>query len=260
MSGSLAAYQSMSYQSTIYQAWLPPDPIPQPLQQWIDIGAIIVNPASRYIGWFEVVYNTWQVPDPLPILPKYVVQSAGATTSVYKDKGLWQNVVLSSWVPPDPLPTLPIQYNKLFTPSGNSAYIKPVGGNSVTPPHNVSAFGAIPVYVVPNTATGGVTPLAGVNTYIAVGGTAVVVAIGPCNGGLIVNPTTAGGQGIMTAENLNLSMSGPPISGDASAFGATFLLSSTLGSNSFTIPPLAPGVMLWANATTSGHRFTAIIW
>ena len=52
-------------------------------------------------------------------------------------------------------------------------------------------------------------------------------------------------------------MVGTPGSTDATANGTTIVLAA---GTSFTLPALATGVTVKANAATSGHKFTAIDW
>jgi len=119
--------------------------------------------------------------------------------------------------------------------------------------------GAIPVYIVGDSA-GGVTPRAGSASAIAVGGTAVVLIAGPCAGGYVTNPPTAASQGIAAtdiAENVYVDPVASPGSTDATGNGTTALLQP---GQTFTVPALAPGTMLRANAATSGHKLTVVVW
>lgn len=258
MSGNFADFQAAVMP---IQNWWTQDSVPmsQPLQQWLEIAAGATTRSYSLEYYFTNIYPTWAVPDPQPYIPRFVPQGAGATTSVFKDKGTWFNTVLTSWIPPDPLPTIPIQFGKRFTKSAPPSPV-PTSGGLVTPPHNVNTFGAIPVYVVPNTPSGSVVASSGVASAITQGGSPVAIVIGPCNGGLVINPTTTAGQGINSTENVNLDFVNPPLSGDGAASGTTFLLSSAAGGNTFNIPALGAGVTLWANAATSGHRLTVIVW
>lgn len=123
--------------------------------------------------------------------------------------------------------------------------------------HNPEA--AIPVYVTgpPVPGAGGFTPAAGASSTIAVGGTAVTIAEGPINGGWITNPPDLVAQAIAAAENLYVDMVAVPGSTDATANGTTTLL---VPGQSYSIPPLADGVLVRANAATSGHRLTVVVW
>lgn len=128
--------------------------------------------------------------------------------------------------------------------------------------------GAIPVRLVSSngsafynatggTPVGGITPAAGSAVAVATGGTAVTVVTGPCTGGYITNPTTATSQGVGAAENMYIDMVATPGSTDAAANGTTV---SIAPGQSFTIPALGTGVLLKANAATTGHKFTAVVW
>jgi hypothetical protein len=163
-----------------------------------------------------------------------------------------------AWQPPDPLPTLPVQQGHRFVAGRPYAPPRPpTPGHAANPPGNVSAFGAIPVYIVPPNAAGAILPAAGLSNEIAQGGTAVVLVSGPCNGGWIVNPTTSAAQGIMTAENCYIDLVNPPGSTDSSANGTTVLL---VPGQNFTIPAIGAGVVIWVNAATSGHKFSVTVW
>lgn len=100
-------------------------------------------------------------------------------------------------------------------------------------------------------------PKAGAADMITIGGQAVVLVTGPCNGGYITNPPTATSQGIGTAENAYIDPVAAPGSTDAAGNGTTTILYP--GQN-FTVPPLAIGVEIWANAATSGHQFTVVTY
>lgn len=116
---------------------------------------------------------------------------------------------------------------------------------------------AIPVWIAPGDAGEGYTPVVAPVTTITTGGTAVTVLTGPISGGTISNPLTAAGQGIGAAENLYISFVGTPGSTDATAVGGTLTL---VPGASYSLPALATGVTLKANAATSAHRFTAFSW
>jgi hypothetical protein len=170
--------------------------------------------------------------------------------SLYQTFGL-------AWQPPDPQPTLPVQQGHRFV--AGTPYApprRPTPGNAATPPQNISAFGATPVYIVPNNAAGAVMPAAGVASEIAQGGAAVVLVDGPVSGGWIINPPTAAAQGIMTAENCYIDLVNPPGSTDATAYGTTVVL---VPGQNFTIPAIGAGVVIWA-AATSGHKFSVTVW
>jgi hypothetical protein len=117
--------------------------------------------------------------------------------------------------------------------------------------------GAIPVWIAPGDAGEGYTPVVAPVTTITTGGTAVTVLTGTISGGTISNPLTAAGQGIGAAENLYISFVGTPGSTDAAAVGGTLTL---VPGASYSLPALASGVTLKANAATSAHSFTAFSW
>lgn len=102
-----------------------------------------------------------------------------------------------------------------------------------------------------------VTPRAGTASTITTGGTAVTIVTGPCNGGYITNPINAAAQGISAAENVYLDPVNTPGDTDANANGTTILLEP--GQN-FSLPQLASGVALKANAASSGHKLTVVVW
>lgn len=254
---------SHNYAQTVYPyAWLPPVPLPE-----------IPNSAPNFIQsggtsqdvyapkWLQTVLNAWAPIDQpiglyLPPLDALNVGS-GATNNLFgQARTTLLSEIVVSWQPPDPLPTLPF-INKHFTP-GVAPLPPPTPSNKVTPPHNVNLFGAIPVYIVPGgSVTGGINPSALVAKVVAQAGSAVILVVGPCNGGYVTNPPNAASQGLVSTENLYVDMVAPPGATDALAFGTTTLLSP---GQSFTIPALAAGVTLWANATTGGHQITGEVW
>lgn len=126
-------------------------------------------------------------------------------------------------------------------------------------PQGVLASGAIPVAVVSGGGGGGtnVTPAAGTTSTITTGGTAVTLATGPTSGGFITNPPIAASQGISVAENAYISLVGTPGSTDTNANGTTSVL---VPGQTFTLPGVATGVTIKANAATSGHKLTVVIW
>ena len=246
-----------------FQAWLPPvATIPAGDQsggsQWAPYflygGAQVFG--RSHARSLQTVYNIWWTPaDPQPTLPKVsLVQGAGASFSIFHPT--WQVTVLASWIDPDPLPTLPIQRRKIFTP-GILPVPAPTPANAVSPPHNVAANGAIPVFITTNSASLGAVPKAGTANTVVNAGVAIVAVIGPISGGFIYNPPNAASQGIQTAEDINLDMTGPPLAGDTYGYGTTTTLTA---GQTFTLPALAPGVQVWINAVTAGHRITAVTW
>jgi hypothetical protein len=100
-------------------------------------------------------------------------------------------------------------------------------------------------------------PYALVNSQVTTGGTSVIVINGPCNGGFVLNPVSAAGQGLGATENLYIDMVGTPGSTDATGNGTTSILTA---GQSFTIPPLPSGATVKVNATSSGHKFSGEIW
>lgn len=255
-------YNLASYQQPItnWQAWLQPDPLPTiPPNDALNTG---LGPSTDIYApvWLQNVLLAWQPPDPLPTLPNQKTpQGAGATITNFAGKAGWQSIVLNAWVPPDPLPTLPVQIGKLYTPSGAPIKPLPVGGNSVYPPKGVLADGAVPVYTTYNTPTGALTPTGAntVSTVTSAGG--VIAAVGPINGGYIVNPNTATAQGLGATENLYVDFTKYPGNSDGTANGTTVLIPA--GNNPpFTIPPLAAGVSIYVNAPSTGHKFTIVVW
>ena len=241
MSGSVYASQAAQQQvATNYAAWMPPQGIVGGMaaagSQWPPNAFQFGTPAPIYFNtakWFETVYNQWILPDPLPTIPALdaLNTGAGATFNIFPlPKSL--PTILASWIPPDPLPTLPVQFGKLATSSGPPQPPSPTPGNSVSPPHNVAANGAIPVYVTTNSAFNGAVPAAGTANTIVNGGVAIVAAIGPLNGGYITNPLNTAAQGV-TAEDINVDMTGPPLAGDAFGFGTTVTIPA---GSTFTIP------------------------
>lgn len=100
-------------------------------------------------------------------------------------------------------------------------------------------------------------PYAGATNAVATGGTAVTVATGPINGGYVVNPVDAAGQGIATAENLYIDMVAAPGSTAGSANGTNTAL---VPGQVFTLPAVGPGVLVQANAATNGHKLTVVLW
>lgn len=98
-----------------------------------------------------------------------------------------------------------------------------------------------------------VVPVAGLTSQVTTGGTAVTAIPASPNGGFITNPLTAADQGLGGTEPLYIN----PVT------------AATLNANGTTIA-LAPG-QTWqiipgqttvtsVNATSSGHKFTAVFW
>ena len=118
--------------------------------------------------------------------------------------------------------------------------------------------GAIPVWVAPAPAGAavGITPKAATASVIATGGTFVTVVTGPILGGYLLNPPNAASQGV-TAETLYVDPVAHPGSTDGTANGTT---SALVAGATYTIPALAAGHSLFANAATTGHKFTVVVW
>lgn len=96
-----------------------------------------------------------------------------------------------------------------------------------------------------------VTPIAGIASTVAVGGTPVT-AVGPNpNGGIIVNPYSAADQGLVTAEILYVDPVNPP---GLAGFGTTFAL---LPGQYYNIIP-GQTTPTKVNAPSSGHRFSVV--
>lgn len=124
-----------------------------------------------------------------------------------------------------------------------------------SPTHCVApdASGNLPI----NPTGAKVTPVAGTASAVVTGGTAVTVVTGPVNGGYISNPLNAAAQGIGAAENAYIDPVAAPGSTDAAANGTTVIVSP--GQN-YTVPPLATGSVIKANAATNGHKLSVVVW
>lgn len=266
MSGSQFAQQQVT---TNFQAWLPAQGLPpqteQSGSQWatsaFQFGAPIAPNANSTVS-MENILLAWQPVVPQPTVPSDWTTTpnggAGPTFGIFLTSALVHSEILLSWIPPNPLPTLPaFQYHKQFTPPAPPGPPAPVPGNLANVPHGVAPNGAVPVYITTNSATNGAVPRAGTANALVSGGQAVVVAVGPINGGYITNPTNATAQGIVTAENINVDLTGPPLAGDVYGFGTTAVISA---GQTFSLPPLAAGVQVWVNAVTGGHKLTVVVW
>jgi len=102
-----------------------------------------------------------------------------------------------------------------------------------------------------------VTPIAGANSVIAVGGTAVIAVnanSNGVNGGYIVNPLTTTDQGVSPVEVLIVDPTG--VAPGSNANGTAIALQP---GQSF---PLIPGqtTAVQVNAATTGHKFTCVIY
>jgi hypothetical protein len=105
--------------------------------------------------------------------------------------------------------------------------------------------------------TAALVPSVATASAIVTGGTALTIATGPINGGYVTNPANSARQAIATAEPLYIDPVASPGSTDAAANGTTTALD--IG-QTYTIPALASGHVLRANAATSGHKFTIVVW
>lgn len=102
-----------------------------------------------------------------------------------------------------------------------------------------------------------IIPFAGLTSVIANAGRAVVIVVGPIQGGYVVNPANAAAQSLPTMENLYVDPVNPPGSTDAMAHGTTMMLEP---GQDYDIPPLDERQTLWANAATAGHTMTVVVW
>lgn len=99
---------------------------------------------------------------------------------------------------------------------------------------------------------------AGNASAIVNGGTAVAAIVGPCNGGYIANPVNATQQGIGAAETLYVDPTTAPGHADANASGTC---SAIQPGGVWTLNgPILAGQTVWANAATSSHAFTVVIF
>jgi hypothetical protein len=204
---------------------------------------------------YQQTPQVWAPPDPPPTLPHNRIQGAGASAMVYNFAQSVQQQISYLWQPPDPPPVQSPGYDTTYgTAPHPSAPTFPAQGN---PLRGVSKFGAVPVYITTSSADGFVHQQAGNATTVVTGGVAIVAIVGPCNGGYITNPLNAAAQGIQTAEDINVDMTGPPLAGDTYGYGTSVAIAA---GQTFTVPAVGPGVQVWVNAVTSGHRITAVIW
>ena len=97
----------------------------------------------------------------------------------------------------------------------------------------------------------------GLTSVLGAAGQAVVVAVGPCAGGYLVNPLAALSQGIPTPEELYVDPVAAPGSTDSAANGTCAALQP---GETYTIPPLGAGQVLRVNAATAAHAFTVVVW
>ena len=99
-----------------------------------------------------------------------------------------------------------------------------------------------------------VTPVAGANYFIAVGGTPVVAAFANPNGGYITNPLTSADQGIGSVEVLIVDPTGA--SPGPNANGTAIALQP--GQTWDIIPGQTTITMVYA--ATTGHKYTVIVY
>ena len=99
-----------------------------------------------------------------------------------------------------------------------------------------------------------ITPLVGLNTVITTGGTSLIVLPAGCYGGFIINPLTDADQDLITAEALFID---PIDECGLAGYGTTIRLEP---GEAWYVPAPKSTLAVWANATTSGHRFTAVYW
>ncbi len=98
-----------------------------------------------------------------------------------------------------------------------------------------------------------VTPVAGTNSVVAAGGTAVQAAPAAPNGGFITNPASAVDQGIADAETLYVD---PVGAADVQANGTTFALAP--GQSWSLIPGQTTTTTV--NAASAGHKFSVVVY
>ena len=259
MSGSVS-YTSVQQQViSNYQAWTPFVPMPEnpPGPPNVNIGS---GPTTNtfYRPWITTVLQSWQPADPLPTVPSNdaLFATSGLPLSVDYTKFRINNLnVMQWWVPPDPPPTVPSQIGRVFTKSGPTPTPPAPKTTIVYPPQHVTQYGALPVVTVVNSPTGTIIPRAGLASTVT--GTALAVAVGPINGGYILNPSTASAQGLGATENIYVDLVNPPGNSDATANGTTSLIAA---GQSFTIPALDASVTVWVNAPSAGHHITVVVW
>jgi hypothetical protein len=110
-----------------------------------------------------------------------------------------------------------------------------------------------------------VTPRACPNAITTVGASAVAAittnaAGGTINGGFIYNPPTATAQGIGSAENLFIDITGNSPTNAESAANGTVADIAPGQSFPLPLPPLKSGVTVMVNASTNGHKFSETCW
>jgi hypothetical protein len=99
----------------------------------------------------------------------------------------------------------------------------------------------------------GVTPVPGLTSTVAVGGTAVTAVPANPNGGYITNPAAAADQGLGATEPLYIN---PVTAAGTAANGTTFALQP--GQTWQIIPGQTTPTSV--NSSSSGHRFTAVVY
>lgn len=96
-----------------------------------------------------------------------------------------------------------------------------------------------------------VTPVAGLTSVVATGGTAVTPVPANPNGGFITNPASAADQGLGSAETLYVN---PVGNAGTDANGTTFALAP---GQSWSIIA-GQSTSTTVNAASSGHRFSVV--
>lgn len=99
-----------------------------------------------------------------------------------------------------------------------------------------------------------ITPTVGSNTVITTGGTSLLVFPAGCYGGYITNPLFSTDQDLVTAEALFIDPTGEC---GLAGYGTTIRLEP---GQTWIVPAPKSTLAVWANAATSGHRFTAVYW
>ena len=102
-------------------------------------------------------------------------------------------------------------------------------------------------------ATQTIVPRAGTTATIVTGGSAVTLLTGPVNGCYVTNPLLAADQGIVTAEPAYVD----PVNTAGTAGNGT--TSALQPGQSWACVPQSY-IPVTANAATSGHKLTVVIW
>lgn len=102
-----------------------------------------------------------------------------------------------------------------------------------------------------------VTPTAGLASIVAAAGVAVEVVGSAPNGGFITNPVSAGDEGLANTEPLYVDPTGNTATLDAlEGNGTTFALAP--GQTWSIIPGQTTST--WVNATSTGHKFSVVVY